>query len=87
MAAKRNKKEETVKEEFTVLGKELKKTVLKLVKEGNVRRIKIKHKGKVFLEIPVLVTAVAVVLAPTLAVVGILATFFSQCTVEIERKK
>ncbi|MDD4352163.1 MAG: DUF4342 domain-containing protein [Candidatus Gracilibacteria bacterium] len=81
------KKEDTVKEEFTVIGKELKETIKKLLKEGNIRRIKIKHKGKVYLEIPVTVTAVAVLLAPSLAVLGVLATLFSECTVEIEKKK
>jgi hypothetical protein len=87
MATKKSQKKETIREEFTVMGKNLKETIMKLLKEGNVRRIKIKHEGKVFIEIPVTVTALAILIAPTLAVVGILAALFSNCTVEVEREE
>ena len=79
------KKQKTYKEEFTVSGKQVKETVSKLLHEGNVRRIIIKHEGKVFMEIPVTVTALAVILAPALAAIGVLAALFTSCTIQVER--
>lgn len=79
------KKQKTCQEEFTVSGKQVKETVTKLLREGNVRRIIIKHEGKVFMEIPITITALAVVLAPTLAAVGVLAALFTSCTIQVEK--
>ena len=73
-------------EEVRVLGNELVDKVKALVHEGNVRRIIIKNdQGHTFMEIPVTVAAVGLVLAPVLAAVGALAAMAAHFTVVVEK--
>jgi hypothetical protein len=73
-------------EQFKVHASELGEKVRELIKEGNVRRIIIKDdKGHTFMEIPLTVATVGVVLAPALAAVGAVATLVAQFHVVVER--
>ena len=73
-------------EQFKVHASELGDKVRELIKEGNVRRIIIKdEKGHTFMEIPLTVATVGVVLAPALAAVGTVATLVAQFHVVVER--
>jgi hypothetical protein len=73
-------------EQFKVHASELGDKVRELIKEGNVRRIIIKdEKGHTFMEIPLTVATVGVVLAPALAAVGAVATLVAQFHVVVER--
>lgn len=77
-------------EEFKVSGSNLVDKVKELIRAGNVRKIIIKREsGKTLLTIPlsagVAVTAVSVVLAPTLVAVGAIAALFTKVTVVVER--
>jgi hypothetical protein len=57
-----------------------------LIHEGNVRRIIIRDEhGHTFMEIPVTVAAVGVVLAPVLAAVGAIATLVARFDIVVER--
>lgn len=81
-------KKENQREEFKVSGKDIKKKVEELVREGNVRRIIIKNeKGKTIMEFPVTVGVIGVILAPMLAAVGAVATLAANWTIVVERKK
>jgi len=75
----------TDKNSFKVQGEDLLKEIKKLIHEGNIRRILIKdEKGlKTFIEIPVTVGVVGVLLIPVLAAVGALAAMVGLVTVEI----
>lgn len=74
-------------EEFKVSGEDVIKTVKKLVKKGNARRIIIKNeKGKVIIEIPLTIGAVGAILAPALAAVGTIAALVTKCTIVVEKK-
>lgn len=73
------------KEEIHVAANQLVTRISKLIKEGNVRRIRIKHKGKTMLEMPVTLATIGMVVAPYLAFVGALAALITECTLEIER--
>ncbi len=74
-------------EEFKVSGDELIAKVKQLIKEGNVRRIIIKDKnGKVFIEIPLTVGVVGIVLAPVLAAVGAVAALVTECSIVVVRE-
>ena len=76
----------TFLEEIKVLGSELTNQVKALIHEGNVRRIIIRNEeGHTFIEIPVTVAAVGVVLAPVFAAVGALAAMAARFTVVVER--
>ena len=76
----------SIKEEIKVKAEELLETIKKLIKEGNVRRIIIKDdKDKIFLDIPITVGVVGVVLAPFLAAIGTLAVLAVDLKIEIIR--
>jgi len=75
----------TFKESFKVAADQLVDAVKKVVHEGNVRRIVIKHDGRTVAEFPMTVGVVGVVLAPVLAAVGAIAAVITECTVEVER--
>lgn len=73
-------------EEVQVLGRDLVDRVKSLIHEGNVRRIIVRdEQGNTFIEIPVTVAAVGVVLAPVLAAVGAISALVAKFTVVIVR--
>lgn len=81
-----NEKTKTFCEEIKVAAKELVGKVRELVHEGNVRRIIIKDThGNTFVEIPVTVAAVGIVLAPVLSAVAAIATMAAHFTVVVEK--
>ncbi len=80
--------EKTKKSEFKVKGEELLKKVKEIIHEGNVRRIIIKNEeGKIYLEIPVTIGVVGVLLAPVWAAIGALAAVASRFKIEIIKKE
>jgi hypothetical protein len=73
-------------EQFKVHANELGGKVRELIHEGNVRRIIIKdERGHTFIEIPLTVATVGVVLAPVLAALAAIATLVSKFEVVVER--
>lgn len=78
--------EHTAWEEFQVQGEHLMEQVKKLIHEGNVRRIIVKHEGQTVVELPVTVGVVGAVLAPMLAAVGAIGAIVTRCTVEVQRR-
>src|SRR5512133_1234616 len=73
-------------EQFKVHAGELGDKVRDLIKEGNVRRIIIKDdQGHTFMEIPLTVATVGVVLAPILAARGAIATLVAHSHAVVER--
>lgn len=73
------------REELQITGEQLVATVERLIHEGNVRRILIKHEGQTVLEIPLSVGVVGALLAPMLAAVGAIGAALTNCTVEVIR--
>jgi uncharacterized integral membrane protein len=59
--------------------------VKKLVHEGNVRRVIIKHDGHTIAEFPLTIGVIGAVLAPMLAAIAAIAAAVKECTVEVER--
>lgn len=77
---------EEIYEQFKVHGHDLADKVSELIHEGNVRRIIIKdERGHTFMEIPLTVAAVGLILAPILAAVGAIATVVAKFDVVVER--
>lgn len=73
-------------EEIQVLGRDLVAKVSELLHEGNVQRIVVKdEKGNTFVEIPVTVAAVSVILAPVLAAIGVLSAMAAKFTIVVVR--
>ncbi len=79
----------TIKEKVTVSSSELVSKVKQLVREGNIRRVRLIHKEKTLLDIPLSVgmpaAAVGIVIAPLLAAVAAIAAMVTECTIEVER--
>ena len=76
-------------EKFTIAGSELVEKVKTLVHEGNVRRVRLLHKGQVVLEVPLSIgapaAAVGILAAPVLAALAAFAALVTECTIEVER--
>jgi len=75
-------------EEMKVKGEDLLKKVKELIHEGNIRRIIIKNdSGETYIEIPLTLGVVGMVVAPILAAVGAIAALASNFTIEIVKKE
>src|SRR5947199_2039089 len=73
-------------EEVQVLARDLVDRVRSLIQEGNVQRIIIKDvHGNTFVEIPVSVAAIGVILAPVLAAVGSISALVAKFTIVVQR--
>jgi hypothetical protein len=78
-------------ENFTVSGDELVAKIKKLIHEGNIRRVRVLHDGKIIIEIPLTVgapaAALGIMFAPVLAALGAFAALVTECTIEVEKKE
>jgi hypothetical protein len=75
-----------VVDDIKVMAEDLLKTVKKVLREGNVRRITVKDKdGKVVASFPLTVGVIGAVLAPVLAAIGALSAVLTECTLSIEK--
>ncbi len=76
-------------EKFTISGSQLVEKVKQLIREGNVRRVRIVHDGKTVLELPLTIGAPVVVVgimaAPVLAALGAFAALVTECAIEVEK--
>lgn len=81
----------TIKETFTVSGSDLVEKVKELIRQGNVRRVRLIHDNRSLIDIPLTVgapLAVATVLAaPVLAAIAAFAALVTECTIEVEREE
>jgi len=79
----------TTKEKFTVSGSELVAKIKQLVHEGNVRRVRLLHGGRVVLEIPLTIgapaAAIGILAAPVLSALAAFAALVTECTIEVEK--
>ena len=79
----------TIKESFNVSSSELVSKVKQLVREGNIRRVRLIHKERTLLDVPLSIgapaAAVGIVAAPLLAAVAAIAAMVTECTIEVER--
>ena len=72
------------KSEFHVKSEELVEKVKQIIHEGNVRKVIIKDgEGKTYLEIPVTIGVIGVMLAPWLAAIGAIAAMVAELKVEV----
>ncbi len=74
-------------EELQVVGEQLLAKVKELIHEGNVRRIIIKQDGHTIMEFPLAFGLAGVILAPTLAAIGVVGALIAQCSIEVVRSE
>ena len=76
-------------QKFTVSGSELVAKIKQLVHEGNVRRVRLLHGGRVVLEIPLTIgapaAAIGILAAPVLSALAAFAALVTECTIEVEK--
>jgi len=72
-------------EKVQVQGSELVEKVKEVIREGNVRKVVVKHEDRVVFEIPLTIGAIGAIIAPQLAAIGAVAALLTRCTIEIER--
>ncbi len=76
-------------EKFTVDGSEVVAKIKELIRQGNIRRVRLIHKGHPLIDIPLTVgvgvAAATVLAAPVLAALGAIAALVTECTLEVER--
>lgn len=76
-------------EKFTVAGGQVLDKVKQLIREGNVRRVRLLHDDRSIIEIPLTLGAPAAALtimaAPLLAAIGAFAALVTECTIEVEK--
>jgi hypothetical protein len=58
-----------------------------VVHEGNVRRVVVRHDGRVVAEFPLTAGVVGAVFAPVVAAVAALVALLKDCTIEVERSE
>ena len=77
------------KERFIVSGSNLVEKIKELVRQGNIRRVRLIHEEKTLIDIPLSVGApaavVVVLAAPLLAALAAIAALVKECTIEIEK--
>ena len=76
-------------ERFTVTGSNLVEKVKELVHQGNIRRVRLIHKEKPLVDIPLSIgapaAAVVVLAAPLLSALATIAALVKECTIEVEK--
>lgn len=73
------------REQINVTGSELVEKIKEIIHQGNVTKIIVKSQEKTIVEIPVTAGAIGMLLAPHLAMLGVLSALVTKCTIEIER--
>ena len=76
-------------EKFTISGSQLVEKVKQIIREGNVRLVRIVHEGRTVIEIPLTIgapaAALTILIAPVLAALGAFAALITECTIEVEK--
>jgi hypothetical protein len=78
-------------EKYTVSGDQCVKKIKQLIREGNIRKVRLIHKDRTVIEIPLSigapVAALGIIASPVLAAVGAFAALVTECTIEVEKVK
>lgn len=76
-------------EKFTVAGSQVLEKVKQLIREGNIRRVRLLHNDRTIIEIPLTLgapaAAITIMAAPLLAAIGAFAALATECTIEVEK--
>ncbi len=76
-------------ERIKVTGNQLIGEVTQLIREGNIRKVRIVHEERTIIEIPLSIgapaAAITIIAVPLLAAIGAFAALVTECTIEVER--
>jgi hypothetical protein len=74
-------------ESFKVEGENVVDKVKQVVREGNVRKVVVKHEGRTVVEFPLTAGVVGAVLAPEFSAIAAVIALLKNCTIEVERSR
>ena len=77
--------ERTWREKIEGTSEQILAQIRRLIDEGNVRRVLVKHQGRVVAEFPLTVGVVGTVIAPVAAAIGALTAILAECSIEVEK--
>jgi hypothetical protein len=77
--------ERTIWETIKLQGSELLDKLKQIIREGNARRVVIKHEGRIIAEFPLTAGVVGALYAPVLAAIGAIVALLQDCSIEVER--
>ena len=77
--------ERTIWEKIGGTGEQLLAQLKRLVAEGNVRRVVVKHQGRTIAEFPLTAGVIGAVIAPVAAAIGALSALIADCSIEVEK--
>jgi hypothetical protein len=77
--------ERTIWENIKTEGTNILDRLEQLIREGNVRRVIVEHKGKTVAEFPLTAGVIGAVIAPVAAAIGGLVAILQDCTIKVER--
>ena len=76
-------------EKIKVKGNQVIDKVKQLIREGNIRKVRIVHEERTILEIPLSIgasaAAITIMAAPLLAALGAFTALVTECTIEVEK--
>ncbi len=76
-------------EKFTVSGAQVMGKIKEIIRQGNIRRVRLIHDEKTIFDIPLTVgapvAAVSIIAVPVLAAIGAFAALVTECTIEVEK--
>ena len=78
--------EKTFWDSITAEGEAVLDKLKAIIREGNVRRVVVRHENRTVAEFPLTAGVVGAVLAPVLAAIGALVALLQNCTIEVERE-
>jgi hypothetical protein len=79
--------QDTLTERFRLTGEEALAQIQRLVHEGSVRRVIVKHPdGHTIVEFPLLIGVVGAALVPVWAALGAVLALVTDCTIEVEKQ-
>jgi len=79
--------EKRIEDKLMATAEDLAERIKELIKEGNARKLTVRHKDRVLFEIPLTAGVVGAFLAPHLAALAIFSGLLTGCTIVIESTK
>ena len=76
----------TVWERVEAGGTRVVDALMKLIAEGNIRRVRVRQQQRVIAEFPLTIGVIGTVFAPMLAAIGAITALLTDCAIEVERQ-
>jgi len=78
--------DKTVWESVKAEGSAILDTLKDLLREGNIRRVRVRQGDRTIAEFPLTAGVVGALIAPTLAAIGALVALAKDCSIDVERE-